>query len=135
MPNLSPDIFWLTLTILLTALFWVPYIINRMYEHGVWPALYNPQPDTRPKAEWAERMMRAHENAIENLIIFAPLVLIIEILSLNSYTTGVLCTTYFFARLFHFILYSLKVPLFRTVAFLLGFFCQASVALIILKFI
>ncbi len=37
-------------------------ILNRMYEdeHGARAALYNPQPDTRPKAQWAERMMRAH---------------------------------------------------------------------------
>jgi len=115
----SSEIFWLTLTILMTALFWTPYILNRMYEHGVWPALYNPQPDIRPKAQWAERMMRAHDNAVENLIIFAPLVLTVEILGMGSHLTSSLCAIYFFARLSHFILYTLKIPFFRTVAFLI----------------
>ena len=52
MQNISTEITWLTLTLLMSALLWVPYILNRMYEdeHGAWAALYNPQPDTRPKA-------------------------------------------------------------------------------------
>jgi uncharacterized MAPEG superfamily protein len=38
-------------------------------------ALYTPQAYTRPKAQRAERMMRAHTNVVENLVVFAPLVL------------------------------------------------------------
>jgi uncharacterized MAPEG superfamily protein len=104
-----------------------------MYENGIWPALYNPQPDTQPKAQWAERMMRAHNNAVENMIIFAPLVLAIEISGANSQITATACMVYFFARLGHFILYSLKVPFFRTVAFLIGFLCQMTLALTLLN--
>lgn len=133
MPQINSEIYWLTLTVLMTALFWTPYIINRMYEHGVWPALYNPQPDTRPKAQWAERMMRAHDNAVENLVVFAPLVLTVVILDIGSDLTSSLCATYFFARLAHFILYTLKVPFFRTVAFLVGCVCQVSIGITILN--
>jgi uncharacterized MAPEG superfamily protein len=129
---LSTEIFWLTLTILITAILWVPYILNRMYEHGIWPALYNPQPDTRPKAQWAERMMRAHANAIENLIIFSPLVLSIEILKLNTHITATICAAYFFTRCAHVILYTFKVPFFRTIAFLIGVICQVMLIAIIL---
>ena len=133
MQHINTEITWLTLTLLMTGLFWVPYILNRMYEHGIWPALYNPQPDTQPKAQWAERMMRAHTNAVENLVIFAPLVLAIEISGINSQTTAMACMVYFFARLAHFILYSMKVPFFRTVAFLIGVFCQITLALSLLN--
>ncbi|WP_370979705.1 MAPEG family protein [Agaribacterium sp. ZY112] len=133
MTNLNPDIFWLTLTILMTSLFWVPYIINRMYEHGVWSALYNPQPDTRPKAQWAERMMKAHENAIENLVLFSTLVLTVEILQIGSHTTALACAIYFFSRLAHFTLYSLRVPLLRTITFLIGWICQIVIGLSILR--
>ncbi len=34
--------------------------------------------DTTPKAKWARRMMKAHRNAVENLVIFAPLVLALQ---------------------------------------------------------
>lgn len=128
----STEIFWLTLTIVMTALLWIPYILNRMVEHGVWPALYNPQPDTQPKAQWAERMMKAHGNAAENLVIFAPLVLVVEMLKLGTHFTSLVCATYFFARLAHFLLYSFRIPFFRTVAFLVGVFCQIAMGLVIL---
>ena len=94
--HINTEITWLTLTLLMTGLFWVSYILNRIYEHGMWPALYNPQPDTQPKAQWAERMMPAHTNAIENLVISAPLVLAIEISAINSQTTAMACMVYFF---------------------------------------
>ena len=72
---LSTEIYWLCLSILFSSLMWLPYIINRMIEMGLWHALYNPQPDTRPRAQWAERMQRAHDNSVENMVIFAPLVI------------------------------------------------------------
>lgn len=78
----TQEICWLVMTVFMTALFWVPYIINRMLEHGIWPALWNPQPDAGPRAQWAERMMWAHENAVENLAIFASLVLMLVVLGM-----------------------------------------------------
>jgi uncharacterized MAPEG superfamily protein len=128
----SIDIYWLVLTTLMTSLFFVPYIVNRMIEHGFFPAIWNPEPDTRPKAQWAERMMRAHSNAVENLVVFAPLVVCVSILGLNSSFTLLCCKLYFFARLFHYILYTLRVPLLRTICFLVGVFSQVSLAYIIL---
>jgi len=133
MQQTNTEIFWLTLTILMTALFWVPYIINRMREQGAWPALRNPQPDTQPEAAWAKRMMKAHENAIENIAIFAPLVIIIEVLNIQSEMTATLCAVYFMSRLSHFTLYVMKVPFLRTVAFFIGFLCQFSLGITILN--
>ncbi len=122
--NLTNELYWLTLTLAMTAAFWMPYILNRMAEGRIWPALFNPQPDKRPKAQWAERMMRAHENAVENLVIFAPLVLIVQLTTANSPLTATACMVYFFARLAHYLLYTFKVPLLRTIAFFIGFLCQ-----------
>jgi uncharacterized MAPEG superfamily protein len=126
---LTREIFWLTSTVTLSALFWVPYIINRLKEHGVWPALRNPQPDLRPRAAWAERMMRAHANAVENLVIFAPLVLALHVTSLNTPSTASACMVYFFARLAHYVIYTLGLPLLRTVAFFIGFVSQMVLAM------
>lgn len=51
----------------------VPYIINRMLEQGIGRAIWDPQGITKTEVNWAERMMRAHKNAVENLVVFAPL--------------------------------------------------------------
>lgn len=130
--TLPPELFWLTLTILMTALFWAPYILNRMAETGIWGALRNPEPDASPRARWAVRMMAAHQNAVENLVIFAPLVLIAVATDTTSHTTNLAAVVYFFARAAHFVIYSAGLPVLRTLAFTAGFFAQLAIALAIL---
>ena len=39
---LSVELFWLALTILMTSLFWIPYIINRVLEQGIFSAFWDP---------------------------------------------------------------------------------------------
>jgi uncharacterized MAPEG superfamily protein len=130
--KLNIELFWLVMTVLMTALFWVPYIVNRMKEQGVGAALWDPQGHTRAQARWAERMMRAHENAVENLIIFAPLVLALQVLDISTSVTAGACAAYFFARAVHFVVFTFAVPLLRVVAFLVGFFCQMVLVLTLL---
>jgi len=132
---MTTELYWLVMTCMMTALLFVPYILNRMKEHGIVPALWNPQPDTRPKAPWAERLMRAHANAVENLVVFAPLVLALQVLGVSTALTASACTVYFFVRLAHAILYTFAVPLLRTVAFIIGFGCQMALALTLLRII
>lgn len=132
---MTTELYWLVLTVLLTSVIFAPYIVNRMIEHGVWPAVWNPQPDTRPKAQWAERMMRAHSNAVENLVIFAPLVLALHAVGVSTAATATAAMIYFYARLAHVLLYTFAVPLLRTVAFIVGFGCQLTLALTLLKII
>lgn len=81
---------------------------------------------------WAQRMMDAHVNAVENLVIFAPLVLLIQITGLNSTTTTNACIIYFFARLVHYIAFAFAVPLLRVITFLVGFGMQTILALTLL---
>ena len=130
---MTTELYWMVMTVLLTSVLFVPYILNRMKEHGIWPALWNPQPDTRPKARWAERMMRAHANAIENLVIFAPLVLALQAVGVSTAATATACVVYFFARLAHLLLYAFAVPLLRTLMFVIGFACQLTLALALLQ--
>ena len=94
--EMSTELYWLVLISLMTAMLFVPYIVNRMKEHGLGPALWNPQPDTRPKAPWAERLMRAHANAVENLVVFAPLVLALQLVGISTAITAAACVVYFF---------------------------------------
>ena len=130
--TLSYESYWLLLTVFITALLWLPYILNRMHEHGTWPALWNPEPDLRPKAAWAERMMRAHNNAVEYLVIFAPLVILVDIYDISTPVTRYACLIYFFARVAHFIIYALAIPLLRTLAFLIGFAAQLALLVTLL---
>ena len=129
---MKSELFWLTLTVTMTALFWMPYILNRMTENGVWGALQDPNFDKPPKAAWAERMMHAHTNAVENLVIFAPLVVLLLVADVSTPATIAACQLYFFARLGHYVIYTLGVPFLRTVAFLAGFVAQMTLAVALL---
>jgi len=105
----------------MTAVFWVPYILNRMLELGVLSALWDPHGHTDTQRAWARRMMQAHVNAVENLVIFAPLVILIQVSGLNSDITARACMIYFFARLTHYLAFTFAIPLLRVVTFLIGF--------------
>lgn len=131
-PVLTPELYWLVLTTLMTGLFWIPYILQRILETGFWPALWDPQGRTHMDAPWAQRMMRAHRNAVENLVIFAPLVLALHVTGTNTSMTAMACIAYFVARAAHFVIYTLAIPLFRTVVFIAGFVAQMVLALTLL---
>lgn len=122
--ELSREFFWLTMTLLMTAVFWVPYILNRMLEQGILTALWDPHGRTETRREWARRMIQAHTNGVENLVIFAPLVILVQIVGVNSSTTAAACMVYFFARLLHYLVFTFGIPLFRVVTFLVGFGAQ-----------
>ena len=118
--NSAAELHWLTATILMTAAFWIPYVVNRMVEHGLWAALKNPDPEKAPRAAWAARMAAAHTNAVENLVLFAPLVVISVLVQGSTPTTVIAATAYFIARAAHFVIYAIGLPLLRTVAFAAG---------------
>ncbi|MDT8384829.1 MAG: MAPEG family protein [Gammaproteobacteria bacterium] len=130
--SLSNEVFWLILTIFMTSLFWIPYIINRMSELGILNALWDRYGRTDTTKKWAIRMMQAHDNAIENLVLFAPLVILVEITGANSGTTATACMIYFFTRLIHFTVFTFAGPLLRVVSFLVGFWVQVVLALTLL---
>jgi uncharacterized MAPEG superfamily protein len=130
---MSRELFWLTLTVVMTGLLWVPYILNRVAKWGILATFDNPKRDNPRHSLWAIRMMAAHENAIENLVVFAPLVLIVHELGLSSRTTAWACIAYFWARLVHVVAYTLGVPYIRTLAFAFGFLAQATLAVAILS--
>lgn len=130
---MKTEIYWLTMTILVTAVYWVPYILDRIRENSLIPALRNPNRDARPESKWANRMMYAHENAIENLMLFAPLVLTVQILTLNNETTLMATLVYFFTRIAHLIFYTFGIPYLRTIAFFIGFLAQVTLGFTILN--
>ena len=132
---MTRELFWLTLTVILTGLLWVPYILNRCQVRGLMGAMANPSRNDKPQAEWATRLMFAHDNAVENLVVFAPLVLILNSIDYSSKATVIACAVYFWARLAHIIVYTIGLPIFRTLTFTVGFVAQAVLALAIFRIV
>lgn len=95
---------------------------------GSWKALKTPEPDVRPHADWANRLTHAHRNAIEKLVVFAPLAIIVHMLGLNSPLTSAAAIFFFVARVNHAVIYMFGIPLLRTIAFFMGFLCQMLLA-------
>ena len=127
---MTAELYWLTLTIIMTAIIWVPIIFNRIFETGVWATLKPPQ--LTAKSLWAERLARGHLNAVENLVIFAPLVLAVMLTSTSTSATVTACMVYFFARLIHLFAYVFAIPVVRTLAFVGGFSSQMILAITLL---
>ncbi|HEY5559446.1 MAG TPA: MAPEG family protein [Steroidobacteraceae bacterium] len=125
------ELTYLVLVTALTAVLWVPYILNRIAVRGLVEAVGYPE-NPKPGAPWAERMQAAHANAVENLAVFAALVLVAHLAGVSSEGTVFACQMYFWARLVHVIAYTLALPWVRTIAFIAGFASQATLAWLLL---
>lgn len=129
MPSpMTPELYYTILTATFTGVIWLPIIVNRLVEMGPWRALRNPEPDLRPKADWSHRAGHAHRNAIENLVVFAPLALSVHILGVGDGLTAAWSLAFFWSRVAHAVVYTLGVPLVRTIAFAIGFLAQMTLA-------
>ena len=132
---MTRELFWLTLTVILTGLLWVPYVLNRCQVRGLGGAMANPSRNDKPHAEWATRLMFAHDNAVENLVIFAPLVLILAQIDYSTQMDGARLRGVFLGPRRASDRLHLGLPVFRTLAFTVGFLAQAVLALAIFKIV
>ncbi len=126
---MTKELLWLTLTVILTGLMWIPYILDRIMVRGLAGAMANPSRGDKPQSGWAQRLYFAHTNAVENLVIFATLVLILDSTGHSTRSTVIACAVSFWARLAHAIIYTLGVPVLRTLAFAVGFLAQVTLVL------
>jgi uncharacterized MAPEG superfamily protein len=118
---------YLAMVTALTAVLWVPYILNRLAVRGVMDAVGYPE-NPRPQSPWATRLQKAHGNAVENLVVFATLVLIAHAAGVSNEATVFAAQMYLWARVVHAIAYTLAWPWIRTLAFTAGFVSQAIFA-------
>ena len=132
---MTTELYWLILTALMTALLWVPYVLNRMAMNGLGGTLAGGAPDSNTLSSWAQRASKAHANAIENLAIFAPIVLTAHVLNISNGATKTAVVVYFFARLLHYIVYSAGIPAARTLTFTAGWLAQIAIIASILRWI
>ena len=110
-----------------TALLWIPYVLNRMLVTGIAATVGYPV-DPPPLAPWARRLRAAHANAIENLVVFAALMLAVEASGIRTTLTAMAGMLYLWSRIVHAITYTLAVRWVRTLAFVGGFAAQMMLA-------
>ncbi|MGA2709431.1 MAG: MAPEG family protein [Steroidobacteraceae bacterium] len=118
---------YLTWVTVLTALLWVPYILNEIMVRGLADALGYPA-NPKPLAPWAQRMKAAHYNAVENLVVFATLIFIGVVAGVHRPAIVSSAYVYFWARAVHVAAYTFAIPGLRTLAFLVGVGCQLCIA-------
>lgn len=118
--KLTPELYYLTLVATATVLMWIPYMLARIVTRGVMRSMANPDPSYPPEPAWAQRAKLAHANAIENLAVFAPLVLVAGLVGISTPATVFAARLYLFARLVHYVVYAAGIPVVRTLAFVVG---------------
>lgn len=124
---MKTELFYLTCTTALTGLLWIPYILDRIAAWGLSDTVGYPA-NPKPQSAWAERLKKAHHNSVENLVVFAALVLAAHAAGVSNSATAAACSVYFWARVVHPLAYTFAVPWVRTLAFTVGFFAQATLA-------
>ena len=118
--TMTSEIYWLTLNVVYSALLFIPYAYDRITRIG-WQVFINPLPGDDPfDKAWAHRAYRAHMNAFENLVVFAPLALAVHITGSSNEVTALACATYFWVRLVHAPFYILKTPFVRLLSYAIG---------------
>ncbi|MGZ3412011.1 MAG: MAPEG family protein [Xanthobacteraceae bacterium] len=132
---MSRELFWLTATVILTGLLWIPYTLDRVKVRGLMGAMDNPKPNDKPQSPWAMRLYFAHTNAVENLVVFVALVLVLDSLNISTVVTATACAVYFWARLAHAIIYAMGIRVLRTLSFTVGFIAQVVLALAIFRIV
>lgn len=110
------ELYLLIVVIMFTATMWVPYVVARSFSKT------SAGKDTLGLAypAWGLRAKHAHINALENLAVFAPLVLIASLAAVSSPATVLAAKAYLAARIVHYGAYLAGMSLLRTLAFLAG---------------
>lgn len=124
---MKTEIVYLVYVTALTGLLWIPYVLDRFAKWGIADTVgYPAQP--KPQSPWAERLIKAHRNAVENLVVFAALVLAAQAAGVGNGVTAGAAVLYFWSRVVHVLAYTFAAPWLRTLGFAGGFAAQAMFA-------
>ena len=128
--NISPEIYWLAWTVILTAAMVIPYAVYRTRKiGGLLQVFMRPLPGDNPfDDDWAHRAYRAHMNAFEGIALFAPAVLAVQVTGTNTEMTALAAAAYFWARLAYAPMYYFSVPVLRTALWFVGLLASLYLA-------
>lgn len=98
---MTTELMYLTLTSLLLATLWMPYIIGVNMNATAETTDFTQPPDKSGLPKWVRRADRAHINLVEQFAPYAVLIVLLHILGVsNSWTVGA-AAAFFFLRVAH----------------------------------
>ena len=133
---MTTELFYLLLTAILTGVLWIPVVIGYVLSRGpLKPSDYKVAP-TSPLPAWVNRANRAQINAVENLVPFATVVLIANVVGVSTSVTEISAAVYFYARAAHAPVHIVGFSLFkaRTVIFTVAWVAFITFAIELLRF-
>lgn len=133
--TIAAEFWWLGLMGLLMLVTSLPYVLDRIATAGFGGAIGNPQDNKIPQSAWAQRMKAAHYNSVENMVVFGPLLVAVVFAGLSSEMTVMAAMAFVLSRIAYVVIYTLGIPLLRTLAFLIGWLATLYLALVLLGFV
>ncbi len=124
---MTTELYYLALTATLTALTSLPYVLNGVLVRGLTNAVGYPE-DPAPLAPWAQRLKAAHYNSVENLVVFAALVIVAHLAGISGGATATAAMIYFWARVAYLPVYALAIPWLRTLTYTAGYVAMLTFA-------
>jgi uncharacterized MAPEG superfamily protein len=110
---MKPELVWLLWAVALTFAQMLIAVSGATLQVGL-PALAGNREGLAECKGWAGRAARAHRNMLENLVLFAALVLIAVVAGKTNSTTLLGAQLFFWARLVHAGVYLAGIPWLRT---------------------
>ncbi len=132
---MTTELTYLTLTALLTASLWIPYIVGLVKTRGVLkPADYKVAPDS-PVPHWVTRANRAHINAVESFGPFVAVVLTAHVAGISTGVTTIAVMVYFWSRVAHAVVHitGFSMGMARTMIFTVGYAAVVTIGVELLR--
>ena len=125
---MKPELTLLVCAIVLAFAQLLAGVIGAMQQVGL-PALLGNREGLPEITGWAGRAQRAHRNMVENLVLFAALVLVAVVAGRTNATTLLGAQIFVWARLAYAIIYVIGLPLLRTLSWFVSVIGMAMIVL------
>lgn len=110
---MKPELMWLVWSVALAFMQVVVQASGATMQVGL-PILAGNRENLPELTGWVGRMQRAHRNMVENLVLFAALVLVAVVSGKTNDATLMGAQIFFWARLVYAVVYALGIPWLRT---------------------
>ena len=119
MNELSAELTFLLWSVAITFIQLIVSLLGATVQHGL-PTLAGNRENMGPTGGWAGRAQRAHRNMLENLILFAILVIVAHFAGISNEFTVLGAQLFFWGRLAYSFIYLAGIVWLRTAAFLIS---------------
>jgi len=116
---MKPELMWLAWAVALAFAQMLIAVSGATLQVGL-PALAGNREGLPPCTGWAGRAYRAHHNMLENLVLFAALVVVAVLSNKTNSTTLLGAQLFFWARLAYALVYLAGIPWLRTLTWLVS---------------